>query len=615
MGAVDTPPVDAAPAVTPGATILGTVDPAIEALAARAAALARADDREGLVDALGEVPEVADWIRDVPDGVTVTLLAAVGLRGGTHATFALARKGRPVTWHIGLFAPPGEPTRPAGAADVVPATIAALRGALTIDPRAPTLAAQVELTLAAPEAAPFVVALGVSWADARVEQDGQPCRSVVVAGLLFVEPRAPGTRFSLAFTGTLDDALVTSGPDGARTTAVPEPVRLPVLVGTDVALQVRTPRGARLFTAVPASGRDGFTGRVFDVRGHVDQLPLWVTEGGGPVERRVLRFGSTTIELAGAARLDAAERAFTRAFAALAPLGPYPDRRLSVALLPGVRSSEYLGGAMVWASVGDDDVAAEITAHELSHAWFGGVVMTSDRASTRWWEAVASYLGSWVFDEEVALITRREWLRALAALDPALERPDLESGQLGSDVSDTLSYRRGALVLAGLEVRVGRPAMARWLRALVAARRGQVTRLDDMLATIGPVLGEANEAWVRAWLRARGPATIALVDATVVDGRLRATLVCDAPVRDLRVAIALRHDTHRRGEVTIAVTEPRTPIDLALPDDVNLLVLDSDATLPLRHAQPSAGGFAHVVAVPGRDAHVATAGPYFVGEP
>lgn len=580
------------PAVVPErAAGFGEVDPALAAYVDELRGLAAAGDRAALAARLPESLELAAWLDALPPDHTlaIELVASVRLAGVVYGKLVVTAEGRAAPPHmtIDLELRDGE-ARPVlldpTTTERFVGAVRAVTGEVAIDPVTRWIHGDLALALAAPPAARFVVFLPAPELRVAVEVAGRAQPSYAYNDLVVIEPG--GTNYRVRFEGRLDDTVVFDFGAIRYLRLVP---LVGLAAGTPAAIDVALhhPADTGVFASLPTTAAPrGPSWQSARLAGTTDELALWMTHGADPHDRAEVALGSTRVELTAPARRLAVDRAaLEAAWASLAPLGPLPVDALRVHVMPGLVRADHVAGA-IGLGIANDDARVFLVAHELAHAWFGGAVPGAGTSATRWWEAVANYVALWALTDEDAEAWRREWLANLDALPRAHERADRAHAVVGA-AADVLSYDRGALILCGLEARVGRPAMVRWLRALIETRRGRPTDLDAMLATVGPALGAAHEVWARAWFTAGRPATVALVDARLAGGRLRGMLVVDAPVPALQLIARFAASGGGRGApVAIAITGPRTPIALQVPPMADVLDLGFDPWAPLRHADP-----------------------------
>lgn len=136
-----------------------------------------------------------------------------------------------------------------------------------------------------------------------------------------------------------------------------------------------------------------------------------------------------------------------------------------------------------------------LIAHELAHQWFGNSLTLGDWRDIWLHEGFAAY-AEWLWSEagggETADQHARRWHRRLAALPR-----DLLVGDPGErHLFDDRVYKRGALTLHALRLRLGDAAFFELLRAWTAAFRHSTVSTADFVAFVPG----APEAFFHSWL-------------------------------------------------------------------------------------------------------------------
>ncbi|MDO5678342.1 MAG: aminopeptidase N, partial [Propionibacteriaceae bacterium] len=178
---------------------------------------------------------------------------------------------------------------------------------------------------------------------------------------------------------------------------------------------------------------------------------------------------------------------------------------------------------------------ANTVLHEMSHMWFGDLVVP------RWWgdlwlkESFAEFMGSHVsveaagFDEGwVNFATNRKVGAYLADSMPTThpivaDIPDLEAAKTNFD---RITYSKGASALTQLVHYVGLPAFLAGSRRYFAAHPFSSATLTDFIAALDQETDRDLTTWIDAWLKAAGHDTLS---ATVLshpeDGTIRELVI------------------------------------------------------------------------------------------
>ncbi|MDY0911302.1 M1 family metallopeptidase [Rathayibacter festucae] len=186
--------------------------------------------------------------------------------------------------------------------------------------------------------------------------------------------------------------------------------------------------------------------------------------------------------------------------------GPYPFRQYTVVVTADELEIplEAQGMAVFGANHADGRGGSErLIAHELAHQWFGNSV-----GLARWrhiWlnEGFACY-AEWLWSEEAGGLSADAQARRHHVL-LRLQRQDLVLGDPGPvDLFDDRVYKRGALTLHALRLRLGDAAFFGLLRTWTARHASGTVTEDDFRALCAEVAGGSAapgvEALLDAWL-------------------------------------------------------------------------------------------------------------------
>ena len=180
--------------------------------------------------------------------------------------------------------------------------------------------------------------------------------------------------------------------------------------------------------------------------------------------------------------------------------GPYPQEEYTIVVTPDALEIPLEAqGLVVFGSNHLDAASERLIAHELAHQWFGNSV-----GIARWhdiWlnEGFACY-AEWMWSEASGGPTVAA--HAKSHYDRLRRLPqDLILTDPGPDrMFDDRVYKRGALTLAALRMRIGDAAFADLLRRWVATQRHSLVTTDDFRACVEAVTGESHEELLSAWL-------------------------------------------------------------------------------------------------------------------
>lgn len=144
--------------------------------------------------------------------------------------------------------------------------------------------------------------------------------------------------------------------------------------------------------------------------------------------------------------------------------------------------------------------AQRLIAHELAHQWFGNSV-TIRRWQDIWLhEGFACYC-EWLWSEQCGGDSAQQWATHYYARLRSLPQ-DLVLGDPGpDDMFDDRVYKRGALLLHALRLRLGDSVFFELLRTWATENRYGLVSSDDFEATAERVSGEPLAEFFNAWLR------------------------------------------------------------------------------------------------------------------
>ncbi|MBK7536547.1 MAG: hypothetical protein IPI49_14485 [Myxococcales bacterium] len=440
---------------------------------------------------------------------------------------------------------------------------------------------------------------GLRWE--AVSQDDLPCRTVQVGNRLYVEVPAPGphVRLRLRFAGAprLNDyTYFSSRADSTMLLSSLIPTAGRSLPSYDLLVRYRLERPGRVLSAVGAVTPSSASGPWQEARvsgvGHT-KLPLLI--GDLPAHHR-LTYPSLGVNLYSANELNEEELAqiqdkISLALRRISLLGEVPAREIQLAFVSRSSRSpvgQLLGrDLLVLRSQRETD---DVWSHELAHLWFGTLISDFSPYAGHWWEAVAEYVCTWDLDPDAAEEARRTRLFDYADLEEFDDLP-LTSRQHGSWRSEhALSYGKGMLVMQALEVKLGRPRVAAFLRALAARNHHQFTDWPDLAALLRTLEGDEIAGWFEDWMSRPGAPALELSGSvTAVEGEQTFTGALAqnlpegvAPYRGV-VEVAMRADdgtTLARHRVELA--GERTALALPVPALTRKVVLDPDVRFP-RH--------------------------------
>jgi aminopeptidase N len=254
---------------------------------------------------------------------------------------------------------------------------------------------------------------------------------------------------------------------------------------------------------------------------------------------------------------------------------PCPNRKYEIVALPDVpfRAASVPGLMLVGEDLiarladPDDDFAATISAHEVAHLWFGGLV------GMRWWddlwleESLATYLSEWT-EAGWASFCYDEKPRALRADELPTTEPvssPVATMAQARDRPNAITYVKGTAAVRQLAALIGPDTVTAGLTDYLTrfAGRGSA-RLDDLVECWSRASGRDLTGWADAWLRTAGAPRLAATLTEAPDGTIASLAVSQDLPRPHRVGVAL-YDAdrgrlrHRRTEL-VELAGPATEL-------------------------------------------------------
>ena len=244
---------------------------------------------------------------------------------------------------------------------------------------------------------------------------------------------------------------------------------------------------------------------------------------------------------------------------------PCPNRKYDIVALPDVpfRAASVPGLMLVGEDLlarladPDDDFAVMISAHEVAHLWFGGLV------GMRWWddlwleESLATYLSEWTeagwtsfcYDEKPRALRADE----LPTTEP-VSSPVATMAQ-ARDRPNAITYVKGTAAVRQLAALIGSDTVTAGLSDYLTrfADRG-TARLDDLVDCWSRASGRDLTGWADAWLRTTGTPRLAALLTEAPDGTIASLTVTQDLPRPHRVGVAL-YDAGDRGRLRHRRTE------------------------------------------------------------
>lgn len=173
-------------------------------------------------------------------------------------------------------------------------------------------------------------------------------------------------------------------------------------------------------------------------------------------------------------------------------LGPMPGKPARLVVVSRPRVSGYARkGYIVFTegAKGSERGTAKFTAHEFAHAWFSNANASTEH---RWLDESTAEYASLRYVEEAFGKTAFEEMLAAKRKSAATAKPVLTA-----NAGDAALYGKGALILHGLEERIGRDRLD---TVLAEVARRNIGDTAEFLAFLSEQTDPATAAWLRAEL-------------------------------------------------------------------------------------------------------------------
>ncbi len=297
------------------------------------------------------------------------------------------------------------------------------------------------------------------------------------------------------------------------------------------------------------------------------------------------------------AYLDAS-RSFIDRYDAL--IGPYPYTIFSVVSSPtptgfGMPALTYLGVEVLRLPFIRDTSLG----HEVLHNWWGNGVLV-DYARGNWSEGLTTFMADYAYreqaGEEAARAMRIDWLRDLAAVPPADDRPVAAFTARHHGASQIIGYHKIAMIFLMLRDEIGRDAFNAALRGFWSEHRFRAASWEDLRRAFEAASKKDLTATFTQWLTRTGLPDIRIDDVVRESAgaghRLRITLAQSSPPFTARVPIVIATAAGMESQdlmldatrQTFSVSLMGWPTSIALDPDFRMLrrLAESEAPPILR---------------------------------
>ncbi len=264
-------------------------------------------------------------------------------------------------------------------------------------------------------------------------------------------------------------------------------------------------------------------------------------------------------------------------------IGPYPFDDFGVVASPlptgfGMPSLTYLGREVLRLPF----IRTSSLGHEVLHNWWGNGVYP-DWARGNWSEGLTTFLADYAYKEDEGEAAARQmrlaWLRDLAAVPEAEDRPLTRFTARTHGIDSVIGYAKAAMVFLMLRDEIGREAFERGLRLIWARYRFRTAGWDELERAWAEATGRDLSAFFKQWVERAGAPRLRLEAAEQVGGRLKLTFAQEGEPYTLKVPIALRVYPDRIEQRIIVLDAARATLSLPVNGLVQAVELDPDFRL------------------------------------
>ncbi len=252
-----------------------------------------------------------------------------------------------------------------------------------------------------------------------------------------------------------------------------------------------------------------------------------------------------------------------------AAIGAYPFPAFSVVASPlpsgfGMPTLTYIGAQVLKLPF----IRATSLGHEVLHNWWGNGVLV-DYARGNWAEGLTTFMADYAYKEEESAQAARDmrlgWLRDLAALPAAAQRPlaSFRSRAHGADA--VLGYGKSAMLFLMLRDAIGEDAFARGVRRFWEQNRFAAASWGELRAAFEQASGRDLAGFFAQWLERPGAPAVRIASARQ-DAALKLQIVQAGPAYALRLPIEISFESGMETRwVEVARAAETVSLDVARP--------------------------------------------------
>ncbi|ANB34540.1 hypothetical protein M2324_002126 [Rhodovulum sulfidophilum] len=263
-------------------------------------------------------------------------------------------------------------------------------------------------------------------------------------------------------------------------------------------------------------------------------------------------------------------------------IGPYPYDGFSVVSAPipvglGLPGMTYVSQAIL----GHGYMRGRSLAHEVLHSWWGNAVGVDYRRGN-WSEGLTTYMADYALAEEAGAAEAREmrlgWLRDLAALPAAEDRPLTEFRAAAHGARQAVGYGKAAFLFHMLRAELGEEDWQAGLRRFYRERYDRVAAWHHLRAGFEAASGRDLRWFFDQWLTRSGLPALRIEAAEPEGRKLHLVVGQSAPFYRLRVPVTVETEAGAERHI-VALDGARAEVTLALAARPRAVAVDPDFEL------------------------------------
>lgn len=272
-------------------------------------------------------------------------------------------------------------------------------------------------------------------------------------------------------------------------------------------------------------------------------------------------------------------------------IGDYPFSEFSVVASPlpsgfGMPTLTYIGAQVLKLPF----IRATSLGHEVLHNWWGNGVLV-DYPRGNWAEGLTTFMADYAYKEgespDAARDMRLAWLRDLAAVPPADQRPLAAFRSRAHGADAVVGYGKSAMLFFMLRDAIGEEAFARGVRRFWEQNRFTTASWNELRAAFERESGRKLGPFFEQWLARAGAPSVRIVSAQ--GGKnLQVNLEQAQPPYSLRLPLEIQFERRsetrwveiEREKQTVSVQSNEIPRAVRLDPELRVYRLLERAELP-----------------------------------